>query len=244
MNPRKLLLVAVALLAWGLSALPALAAPINFMIFYNLTATTDNGLTESGTFAFNPATNTFNNTQQHWDFILEGAHGGTLGDVGTQTFVNPGINGGNYMAWPDANVNFADFEENSSMIGPGFQVIDGSVLQMDFVESSGTGLIGWGSPSINSDLSFQIANLPMSYSDAPGVVGVLSSFNEWQPGQSENCATCFQEDFTGGTVTLVPNQTLPAEITTPEPASWELFAIGFGLLGGCWWWGEQRRARA
>jgi hypothetical protein len=217
---RRLLPLALpACLALVLFASAASASPVDFMFGYELTATTGNGMSFTGIFGYDPATNTFLNAAQQWEFSLSNAvPGTTTGDFGTATFQSPGTI--NQIAWPNANLNYTDYNPSTSG--------SPSVTYIDITQSAGTGLLGWGSSTINSDLSLEILNLPMSYADAPGVVN-FSSFSQWAPGQTENCGTCFVDGLTG-TVTLAPNQQIPAPVTTPEPTTWLLLASGLALL--------------
>lgn len=225
------LLILSAGLALGLLVSSASAGPIDFMFGYNLNATTDKGMTFTGTFAYDPATNKFLNTVQHWVFQLQKAQPGvTTGDLGTATFTNPGINNLTAIAWPDANVNFTDYNLATQS--------EPSLTYIDIVQSAGTGLLGWGSSLVDSHLSLEITGLPMSYSDPAGLVS-FSDFDQWAPGQTENCPTCFTDGLTG-TITLQPDQNIPAPVTTPEPASWLLLVSGLALLGAAWRRGGAR----
>jgi hypothetical protein len=51
----------------------AAATPIDFFYEYSLNAVTDNGMAFTGTFSFNPGTNTFLNAVGKWAFQLQGA---------------------------------------------------------------------------------------------------------------------------------------------------------------------------
>lgn len=201
-----------------LGVAPASATPFDFYYAYDLNATTDNGMAFTGIFFFDPATNTFRDTQQSWAFQLQHASVGvTTSDVNnTVTFRSPG--GIPQIAWPNAAPNYASYGSGANP------------TYIDILQSAGTGLLGWGSSSVDSEVYLEILGLPLSYSDPAGLL-TFSSFSQKTPGQSP-FDPYFLDDL-NGTVTLAANQQLPATATTPEPASSVLFASGLVLIAGC-----------
>jgi hypothetical protein len=107
---------------------------------------------------------------------------------------------------------------------------------IDVRQSAGTGLLGWGSSSVDSEVYLEILGLPLSYSDPLGQVS-FSVFSQRTPGQDP--FSPYFLDGLNGTVSLVANQDLP--VPTPEPASSVLLGSGLGMLAGFWSLSHRRR---
>ncbi|HET9784168.1 MAG TPA: PEP-CTERM sorting domain-containing protein [Terriglobales bacterium] len=216
----------------GLMLATAAASPINFNYGYNLTATTQNGISVTGTFVYNPATQTFAPNQWQFNFSNNGSHDSDLNNG--VLFLNPDTHIGGELAYTDAAVSLSELGFSS---GPN-TYNNGGFFEFD--QSSGTGTQGWGSSSVQSSLVLLIDSLPYLYTDP---AGNLLSGSEFDQAPNLQLTQPNFSDFLSGTVTLEANQELPAPVTTPEPATWALLGTGALLLAGLAL-SEERRRRA
>lgn len=223
----------------GLLPLTAGASPINFNYQYTLTATTNDGRSVTGTFEFNPATQTFVSNQ--WAFNL---HAGptTVSDANNGvTFQNPDTHINGELAYTDGTATVINYGPLDYVPNSGPEVVYPAAAWFEFDQGAGTGLNGWGSSSVQSSLVLMFDALPFSYTDPAGNILDASGFAQ---GPDLGAAAPDFYDYLSGTVTLQAGQSLPTPVTTPEPATWALLGTGALLLAGVALSEERRRRQA